>query len=196
MKNLLTFTIAYNQPWSSVSLPSYVCVAFTNPEMTRRIREQRDLALHVIGHCVETLIVNNLTADIRSRNALVSRDKLACIAALLGTKSDVVELLLRHPGAIEFTKIVFLALDNFYSFALETIPSYVLPAVHDTFDILSLDFPAEWNVAMLLDHTDTLMNAPDGQYEPALSSHLSYEVAQQGPRLSQLKCIGPLYMCG
>ena len=168
MKNLLTFIIAYNQPWNSVSLPSYVCIAFTNPEMTSRIHEQRDLALHVIGRCVEALIVNNLTADIKTCDPLVSRDKLVCLAALLGTNNDDVDLLLRHPGAIEFTKMVFLALDNFDSFALEMIPSYVLRAVHDTFDILSRDFPTEWNVAMLLDQTDTLMNAPDGQCELSL----------------------------
>lgn len=168
MKNLLSFTIAYNEPGSSVPLPSYVYVAFTNPEMTRRIREQRDLALRVIGRCVEALVVNNLTADIKSRNVLVICDKLACLTALLGTKSDDVKLLLDHPGAIEFTKMVFLALDNFCSFALETVPLYVLRAVQETFDILSWALTTEWKAAMLLDQTDTLMNTSDGQCEPAL----------------------------
>jgi hypothetical protein len=71
MKNLWDFTRQYNEPGNSVPLPSYVCIAFTNPEMTRRIREQRDLAVRVIGRCVEALVVNKLAADIKSRNVPV-----------------------------------------------------------------------------------------------------------------------------
>jgi hypothetical protein len=198
MKKLWSFTVAYNEPWSKEHLPSNVCIAFTNPEMIRRIREQRDLAVRVIGRCVEALVVKNITADIKSRNVPVSNDKLklGCLTVILGTKSDDVKLLLKHPGAIEFTKMVFLALDNFHYFALETVPMDVLDVVQETFGILARALPPEWSVAMMLDQADTLMNASDGQSAPALQTPSS-ELARQGPLLSRSKKrIGPLYMCG
>ncbi|KAF8269068.1 hypothetical protein EI94DRAFT_1047295 [Lactarius quietus] len=165
MKNLWVFTTAYNEPWNPVPLPSYVYIAFTNPEMTRRIREQRDLAAHAIGRCVEAMIVKNITVIIKSRNFPVKINKLACLeclTAILGTESNDVKLLLSHPGAIEFTTMVFLALDNFHSFALEIVPSYVLSTVQDTFVRLSRTLPPAWNGAMLLDQTDTRANASNG----------------------------------
>jgi hypothetical protein len=59
MKNLWYFTRGYNVPRNFVPLPSYVYVAFTNPAMTRRIHEERDLAVRAIGRCVRALVVNN-----------------------------------------------------------------------------------------------------------------------------------------
>ena len=173
MKKLWSLTVAYNEPWSSEHLPSYVCMAFTNPEMTRRIREQPDLAVRVIGRCVEASVVKNITADIKSPNVPVSNDKLKlrCLTVILGTKSDDVKLLLKHPGAIEFTKMVFLALDNFHHFALETVPKDVLDVVQETFGILARALPPEWSIAMMLDQTGTLMNASDGQSVPTLRTH-------------------------
>ena len=152
--------------------PSYVCVAFTNPEMTRRIREERDFAVRVIGRCVEAMVINKLAADFNPRNVLVTHDKLACLSAILGAKSDDVKLLLHNPGAVEFTKMVFLALDNFYSFTPETVPSAITDVVQETFNILSQALPAELNVAMPPDDTDTLMNVFNGQCELVLQSRL------------------------
>ena len=141
--------------------PSYVCVAFTNPEMTRRIREERDLAVRVIGRCVEALVVNKLRADIHSRNIPVSDAdlKLASLSTILGSETRDVMLLLRHPGGIEFTTMVFLALDNFYSFTLETVPLDVLRDVQGTFSILSDALPARL--------TNTLMSVSEGQCDLA-----------------------------
>src|ERR1700677_2527717 len=111
MKSLWHFTRGHSERGNSVPLPPFVCVAFTNPEMTHRIRKQRDLAVRVIGRCVEALVVNKLAADIHSRSTPVSSDELACLSAILGTKSCDMMLLLNHPGAIEFTNMIFLALD-------------------------------------------------------------------------------------
>jgi hypothetical protein len=171
MKNLWDFTREYKRG-NSVPLPSYVRIAFTNPEMTRRIREERDPGVRIMGHCVKALIVNKLAADISSRNARVTKDELACLSAILGTKSDDVMLLLHHPGAVEFTKMVFLALDNFYS-TLETVPADISNMVQETFSILSQALPAELNVAMPSDQTDTLMDGFDGQCEPVPQSRLN-----------------------
>ena len=167
MKTLWSFTIACNEPWYSFALPSYVCVTFTNPEMTRRIHEQRDLAVRVIGRCVEALIVKKLTADMTPRNVPVSGHnyKLACLTTILGTTNNDVESLLDHPGATEFTEMVFLALDNLHPSAIEKVPLYVLGVVQETLNILSRALPRDWNVAMLLDQT---ANTSDGPYESAL----------------------------
>ncbi|KAH9071586.1 hypothetical protein EDB83DRAFT_258952 [Lactarius deliciosus] len=162
MMNLWHFTRELNEPQISVPLPSYVRVAFTNQEMTRRIREEHDLTIRVIGRCVEALVVNKLVADINLRNVSVTNDELACLSAILGTKSHDVMILLSHPGAIEFTMMVFLALDNFYSPTPEKVRPDVLDVVQQTFGILLQALPAESNATTPLDQTDTLMSGSDG----------------------------------
>jgi len=123
----------------------------------------------VIGRCVEALVVNKLAANINSRNVPVSNDELACLSAILGTKSDDVMLLLRHSGAIEFTNMVFLSLNNFYSFTREVVsPPYLLDVVQHTSSALSQALPPELNVEMRLNQTDTLMNFFNGQCELVL----------------------------
>lgn len=163
MKNLWHFTRECTAP-----LPSYVCVAFTNPEMSRRIRKQRDLAVRVIGRCLEVLVVNKLAADINSRNVPVRNYELACLSAILGTGSDDVMLLLSRPGAIELTNLVFLALDDFDSFTLRTLPSYTLDVVQQTSIALYAALPPEMNARMRLSQENTLMNISEGECEPAL----------------------------
>ena len=169
MKNLWELIRVYNEPGTSVPLPPYVRIAFTNPEMTRRIREQRDLDVRVIGRCVEALVVSKLAADINSHRVQVGNEELACLSAILDTKSDDVKLLLQNPGAIEFTNTIFLSLDNFYSFTLGMVPSDISDVVQETFSILSHALLA---VAMPLDHTDTRTNVFDGQCEPVPQSRL------------------------
>ncbi len=164
MKNLWDFTREYNERGNSVPLPSYVCIAFTNPEMTRRIREQRDLAVRVIGRCIEALVVNKLAADIKSRDIPVSKDELACLSAILGSNSDDMMVLLNHPGAIEFTNMIFLALGDLYFPRLDTVPSYVLDVVQQTSSALSQALPPEFNAEMRLNQTNTL-SVSDGQCE-------------------------------
>ena len=169
MKNLWSFTREYNERGNSIPLPSYIFIAFTNPEMTRRIHEERDLAVCVIGRCVEALVVNKLADDIKSSMASVGKDdELACLLAVLGTKSDNVELLPCHLDAIKFTKMVFLALDNFYSFTHEIVPSGILNVVQQTFGILSQALPHEWNAIMPPAQTDSPNHISDGQFEHVL----------------------------
>lgn len=150
-------------------LPSHIFIAFTNPEMAHRIREERDLAICVMGRCVEALVVNKLADDIKSSRGLVGKDdELACLLAVLGTKSDDVELLSCHLGAIKFTKMVFLALDNFYSFTHETVPLDILNVVQQTFGTLSQALPPEWNAIMSPAQTDSPIHISDGQFEHVL----------------------------
>ena len=132
--------------------------------MTRRIREERDPAVRVIGRCVEALVVNKLAVDMKLSDHQVTDGglKLACLSALLGTKSDVVMVLLNHPGAAGFTKMLSLTLDNSHSLTQDSVPSAILKVVQDTFGILSHALPPEWNIAMSSDLTDVLINVPDG----------------------------------
>ena len=131
--------------------------------MSHRICKQRDLAVHVIGRCIGVLVVNKLSADINSRNVPVSSDELACLSTILGTNSDDVMLLLSRPGAIEFTNMVFLTLDDSYSVTLGTVPSYMLDVVHQTSNALSRALPSELNAKMPLDQTILTMNISDGE---------------------------------
>jgi hypothetical protein len=164
MKNLWFFTRKYNKS-STVPLPSYLSVSFANPEMNRRICEERDIAVRVLGRCVEALVVNKLATDINSRRIPASNDELACISAILGTEGNDVELSPSYLGAIKFTKMVFLALDNFYSFTDEILPSDIPIVVQETFGILSQDISAELNAMMPPAQMDTLVNLSHGQFE-------------------------------
>jgi hypothetical protein len=166
MRSLWPFAKRFNESWTSAHLPPYVCISFINPEMTRRIREERGLAVRAMGRCVGALVVSKLSTDIKSRDLQITGDelRLASLSALLGTKSDDVTTLLHCPGAVEFTTMIFLALDNFHSFTDQTAPSCILDVVQETFVTLSRALPAEWNTAMSLDLTDPLMSVSDGQY--------------------------------
>jgi hypothetical protein len=167
MKNLWQFAREYNEYANTVPLPAYVCVAFANPEMSRRIRKQRDLAVRVIGRCVEVLVVNKLATDIHSRNVPVRNYELACLSAVLGTERDNVMFLLGRPGAIELTNLVFLALDDFDSFTLRTVPSYTFDVIQQTAIALYPALPPEMNVRMRLSQENTL-NTSDGECEVVL----------------------------
>jgi hypothetical protein len=161
MQKIWYFMRWYNERGNSVPLPSYVCVTFINPEMSRRIRKQRDLALREMGRCVGALVVNKLAADVTSLKVLVSNDEIACISSILGTSSDSVRLLLSHPGAVEFTNAIFLALDDFDDCSPRAMPTYLLDMVQQTSSTLSHELPLELKAMMRLTQTDTLMNGTD-----------------------------------
>ncbi|KAH9018613.1 hypothetical protein EDB84DRAFT_1566332 [Lactarius hengduanensis] len=132
MKSLWHFTREYNEPSSSVPLPSYVSIAFTNPEMTRRIlREHRDPTVRMIGHCIEALVVNKLAADINSRTIAPSEAELA------------------HPGAIEFTSVVFLELGDVGSLATNKMPLDTRHILQQTLDIIFRVLPAGLKVKIM-----------------------------------------------
>lgn len=169
--NLWHFTSRHSEPGSATPLPSYVYIAFTNPEMSRRIREQRDLTVHAIGRGIGALVVNKLSADIKWRNCPVSNDQLACLSAILGTENHDVMLLLGCPGAIEFTSLVFLALDDSYSTVGE-VPSYMLEVVQQTSDVLCRALPPQLRAKMQLDRANPMANISDGECEFVLRSHL------------------------
>src|SRR6266702_4288476 len=172
MKNLWDFTREYNEPGNSMPLPSYVRIAFANPEMTRRIHEERDLAVCVIGRCVEALVVNKLAADINSCNVPVSNDdELACLSAILGTESHDVRLCLGQPGTIELVNLASLALGDVSSSRADQTPPDTLSVLQQTLSILSQPLLAQGNAELSLDQTFALVNVSD-KFERTIASRL------------------------
>ncbi|KAI9467265.1 hypothetical protein BJY52DRAFT_1237405 [Lactarius psammicola] len=172
LKGLWHFGRAFNQSGKSVPLSSDICIAFSDPKATPLVREVRDLAVGVIGRCAGALVVNKLVADLRVHSGTISASdaRLTCLSAILGTKTDDVKLLLRHPGAIEFTNAVFLALDNVSPFHSDLVPLDVPDVTEQTFGILSQALPVEMKDKMQLDQTNILMNVSGG------TSNLTAEV--------------------
>ncbi|KAH9025781.1 hypothetical protein EDB84DRAFT_1503951, partial [Lactarius hengduanensis] len=56
----------YNQLGDATPLPSYVRTVFANPEMSRRIQSEDDLAARLIGRCFSSLVARKLAQDIGS----------------------------------------------------------------------------------------------------------------------------------
>lgn len=163
---------AFNGPGNSAPLPSFISVAFANPEMTLRIREQSSLAFRNTGRCVGALVVNKLVTDLDIRTDLIKNIELACISAILGIEDDEVMLLLRYQGVMELTNIIFLTLAHFVDFASARVPLDALNMVQQTFDVLYWILPAESNIKTQLNQIDTLMNVSGGQYELVLRPFL------------------------
>ena len=172
MKSLWHFTRAYNEHGNSLPLPSYICIAFINPEMTRRIYQDADLATQAILGCVGALVVNNLAANIISRKVAPSEAELACLSAILAIKRHDTIFLLEYPSAIELTNMVFLALNGIYS-TLDLLPPDVRDVVQRTFGILSQALPLDLNAGVNPNQTDTLTQVSDGQCTLILSSCLN-----------------------
>ena len=163
LKYLWYFDRTSNHPGDSVAILSYICVAFSSPDMISRIREQRDPSACSIGQCVGALVVNKLIADLNSRADSISDVELEYISAILDTTNDEVVLLLRHKGVIELTN--FLTLANIVDFASARVPSDVLITIQQTLDVLYRALPVESSVKKQLNHVDVLINVSDGQYE-------------------------------
>jgi hypothetical protein len=123
--------------------------------MTRCVSESHDLSIRVTGQCVGAMVVNKLTADIKSRNVPVSIDELACLSAILGTKTDNVARLLRHLGAIEFTSVFFIALAHVAHLDCQKVPLDTCHVLQQTLSVLSRALPAKLNAKMWLYQTDT-----------------------------------------
>jgi hypothetical protein len=172
MKNLWQFTRVHTDPANSVSLPSYVRIAFTNPVITPNIHQDADLSVRVIGHCVKALVVNKLTADINSRIVPVNKDELTCLSAILATESREVRLCLSQPGTIELVSLASLALGDITSLGADQMQPGMRPMLQQTLDILSQAFPPPGNAPLPLDQRVALVNVPDDNFERTTISRL------------------------
>lgn len=194
LKSLWDVGSAFNERGNSVPLSSYVCIAFVNLVLTRRIHEEHDPTVRVVGRCIGALVVNKLAADIRSRAAPIENMELECLSGILGIKTDDIVLLLRHPGAIELTNIVFLAWANIDFPPSARVPSDVPDVVQQTFSILSQALPTELNETIRLDQTDAPMNVSDGRSTLIFNTVMS-NGAHQVPRHSRPICPRGFCVC-
>jgi len=138
--------------------------------MTRRIREQRGLA--VIGRCVEALVVNKLAADINSRTVPVSDAELACLSSILASESRDVRLCLTQPGIIELVNMSSFTLGHIGSLRANDVPLDARDVFQQTLNILSKALPAQENAELQPDQMVALSNISDDRFERTIVSCL------------------------
>ncbi|KAH9018612.1 hypothetical protein EDB84DRAFT_640052 [Lactarius hengduanensis] len=188
MKNLWHFTREYNERGNSVSLSSYVCVAFANPEMTRRIHQDADLATRAIGRCIAALVINKITPDAMWHTIPGSDAELACLSAILGTGIHDMRLCLSQPGTIELVNLAFLPLGDVSSLQTNQILPDARSMLQQTFDILSRALPARGNAELPLYQIIALANLSQDKLESTTAFRLyGLRCAYQAPRLSRKK---------
>jgi hypothetical protein len=172
VKCLWSFGQAYNQLGSSQVLPSYFPDTLASPEITRRIQTEEDSGIRVIGRCFGALIINKLAADLESRTHPISDGELACLSAILGTRSHDVKLLLRQPGAVALLNMISLTFDEIGAWSPTKFHQAVLDVVQQTLGTLSRARSSQENAEAQLDRPIAIINGSDGKFERILVSRL------------------------
>ena len=142
MRTLRYCAREYNQSGNTNPLPSYVRAIFANPEMTRRIQSEVDLAARLIGRSFSSLIAKKLAQDIGSRTDQgphVNEAELSCLAAILRKTRAEVMTLLGQPGAISLANVVSLTSSEMDTLLEESVPSEVQDIFLKTLDTLFAD---------------------------------------------------------
>ncbi len=166
LKNLWHFTRVCTERGNSIPLPSYIYIAFTHPEITRRIRERYDRTVYVISRCVSALVVNKLAADINSRTVPVTDAELACLSSILGSEGRDVRLYLTQPGVVQLFNMAAFALGHVDSFKVDDVPLDSRDTMlQQTLVILSQALPAQQNADLQPDQTVALSNISDERFE-------------------------------
>src|SRR5882762_5924067 len=80
LKNLWDFMREHRGHGTSSPLPTYVCVAFTNPAMAHPKSRHSDLTSRMTIHCIRALVVYKLTAIVNSRTDPISDEELVCLS--------------------------------------------------------------------------------------------------------------------
>lgn len=175
LKHLWCFGRASNQLGNSVPLLSPMYIPFSDPELIRRICEQHDPAVRVIGRCVGALVASKLASHIDSRTAPVSHEEEACLSAILGTEGHNVRLLLRKSGAVALANIISLVFGEAGTWITDTIPSDaldVVQTVQETLSTLLQALPAQKPAEVHLEQTVAIFSGSDGKFEHILVSRL------------------------
>ena len=163
------FGRAYNQPGIYEPLPLYFSNALV-PEITRRVQIEEDSGIRVMGHCFEALIVKKFAADLNS----IKDVELACLSAILGTKSHDMALYLSQPDSVELANIISLSFEKIGTMTSKTIPSDVLDVVQQTLDILSrpMSTSTTKNTELQFDRPVPIICGSNGKFESILLSRL------------------------
>ncbi|KAF8260601.1 hypothetical protein EI94DRAFT_887400 [Lactarius quietus] len=116
--NLWRCVRTYNQPGKSVPLPSYILTFVGQAAMTGRIGAESDVAVRLVGRCIEALVVKKLVAGVKSRTDSTSQIRN--------------EDLLVVPTAVDLASMVSFALGDVGSLVTSAVPSEVLDVVQQT----------------------------------------------------------------
>ncbi|KAH8982423.1 hypothetical protein EDB92DRAFT_1894446 [Lactarius akahatsu] len=162
LKCLWYFGRAYNQLGDSQMLPSFIPNFLARPEITRRVQAEGDPAVRVIGSCFTALIVNKLTSDLKLRTDPITDGELACLSAVLGTKSHDVKILLSQPGAVALANFFSLMFNEAGTLVTDTVP---LDVVQQTIVILSLALPFQVNAELQQEYPIATLNGSNRKFE-------------------------------
>ena len=177
LKSLWYCTNAYHQLGTFNLLPSHFPRTLASPEIIRRIQSERDPISRVMGRCFCALVVKKLAADVRSYanpNIQIGDDELACLSTILGTTKDDIKSCLEWPGAVELANVVSLALGDFGSFDISTLPldTSGVNVAHKTLAILSQALPAEDTAELQLDQPISQPNITNGEFDRTIVARL------------------------
>ena len=165
LKNLWHFTRLRFESGDSISLPYYLYVSLAHPGITRFILEKGDITSRVIRYCVGALIIIKLSIDISARTLPINDAELDFLTSILDITNQDVTNLLSHPGAVQFTNMVYFMWDTIYDALFCTPTSHVLDVAQQTFNLLSQAVPAPLNAHMRLDLSETLMDVSNGSFK-------------------------------
>ena len=155
LKSLWYCAQAYHRPGISKPLPSYFPSTFASPEIIHLIWDQ-DPVSRAVGRCFSALVVMKMDVRSRSDHYFYSDDDdhwKRCLDSVLYNLSGIRPLKwvfrsrLKFPGILELLLVVSFAsaqndLDILATADTDSVPSYALDVIQQTFSILSRALPA------------------------------------------------------
>ena len=167
------FGRAYNQPGIYEPLPFYFLNTLI-PEITSCVQIEDDSGIRVMGRCFEALIVKKLTAELDPRIGPTKDVELACLSAILGTKSHDTALYLSQPDTIALANMISFSFEEIGTMIPNTLPSSVLVVVQQTLDILSrsISTSATESAGLHFDQPIPIISGSNGKFESILLSRL------------------------
>jgi hypothetical protein len=84
--------------------------------MIRWIQTEKDFAVHLLGRCFGSLVVNKLASDIASPDRTgipPTAEDIACLSSILGATGEQVWCWLDHKGSIDLANVIILASGEF-----------------------------------------------------------------------------------
>jgi hypothetical protein len=172
LKNLWNVTRMWIECGNSISLPSYVFVAFTHPRITRCLLEKGGIAASVTSRCVGALVVNKLATDIKSGILPLNDAELACLSAILHSESRDVKLCLTQPGIVEVVNTASLVLGHSDPLNARGLPLDLRGVLQQTLGILSQALPLQENTEIHPDQTVTMPNISGDKFGYTVVSRL------------------------
>ena len=167
------FGRAYNQPGIYEPLPFYFLNTLI-PEITRSVQIEVDTGIRVMGRCFEALIVKKLTAELDPRIGPVKDMELACLSAILGTKSHDTALYLSQPDTIALANMISFSFEEIGTVIPNALPLHVLDVIQQTLDILSRSISpsSTQSTGLHFDQPIPIISGSDGKFETILLSRL------------------------